>query len=146
MNILAHLYTALASIGATQEAQHAHSVYRYVHDFLKVYSLIQDLPLPIQAAWLGTLVVLMLMQYDLKIARDSLLPNPPHNPAAIRPLRLFLRRAILVTVVFVMACLFGPQVALGSALVYLVLMGYYFLAGFLVIGTTLISTLNVLEF
>ena len=139
-SILARLFAGLTSIVARQEVQQAHHFYRYIHDLLKVYSYIQDLPLNIQAAWLGTIVVLMLMHYDIKVAGET------DNPAAIRPLRLFLRRAILVVIGFVVANLFGWQVIIGAALVYLVLMRYYFLSASLLIVSTLACTLSVLEF
>ena len=82
----AQLFTVISGLIGAREAQQAHHVFHYYQDLVRAYGYVRHMPIHIQAAWLGTVGVVILLHYDAKIALAAERPNAPFPPAAIRPL------------------------------------------------------------
>lgn len=138
-------FNLFASFVSTPEAQRVHHLFHAYQDLVKAYNSIQHLPVHIRLAWLGVLGVVALLHFDMKIAVAAGQPDAPYPPAAIRPVRIFIRRVVVGLIALVMANLFGPQSALGVLLVFLIMTRYYFLSGGLLILAVFIITIFELE-
>lgn len=133
--------TMASSFMTTPEAKNIHVAFHYLQDFWKFYSYLNDMPFWLKAAWCLAAACLFLAYYDIKVGRLSLRPNASFTPVAVRPLRIFLRQMIVVSVILFSGVSYGIETCLGQIIVLLFRDRYYFFGGFLLLSSVSISTL-----
>ena len=133
--------TYFTSFMATPETKMAHQAFHYLQDFGKFYSYMQDFPFWLKGAWLSAAICLFLAYYDIKIGRLSVRPNPAFTPAAVRPLRVFLRQSLMGAILLFSAFMFGYEACLAQIILLFFRDRYFFAGGFFLLLSVVCYTL-----
>ena len=107
----------------------------------KLYQLVQIFPVWLQCGFIFGFLNLLLVLYDVHIARAAIRGDNGLNPQNIVPVRLLLQRGIIFSATLFLISLNGPLALLTALYFYLLLTCRYFLSGGLVIFLLVLYTL-----
>ena len=114
-----------------------------VRDLMRLYDYVSGFPTYLQAAWALAFVNVVLAYYDYQIGWASVRNVGNLTPEQVKPLRVFLRRALLLTSILFCCCIFGPGSFVAGLLFWTIHKRFYAHSGAIIIFLVTYYTVNL---